>query len=759
MKNKKILIFAAFAVLLSVVFACPSAAQKPAVKIRLLNGDGNILYCNFESVDAYANAWLENNDTETEGALISVVYKDDRLYDINYDRVTVPKGTSEVNSRGSVNIPPDSTAKVMFWAIPGMRPLGDVYRYVSKPHIPSLSGEYISLSSYDEKTQEAVAYMNSKINGKAITDFYATLYDADTSCFYSSTSGKYAYGYHPNIEATAQILNFVQEAAGNISIKNHLSLEQRRKMLQYVTDMYDPTDGYFYHTDAPKGVASTARISRDLDWAKKYILPYCGTNFNDFVKKYPNTGMLLMAAPQSGEMTDLERIAAFETVEEFVDFLELRWTENENAGKSPYALGDTFGGYAKAAREKGDEYYRAICNFVISKQNTDTGLWGEDVSYTSVSAAMKFAGFFKGADLPYQHYDKMVDSCIKVMLSDEDVQYIVYIWNPLSAMKQAMDTFSAVGQSIPLDFRGKVIVAMPEIIYKSMEKIEKFAKPDGGFSYEKEAGSNSIIGMNTGLGLFESDVDGTGKIRGVRSAVYDLLFLYHTQLIDEETVDSFFSKLGNAQPTVKNTNIPYTNNFEQYEINENEKPYDFVESIKDNQGSVRIIKDPKDSDRCLEVKSGLYSRTLTRCGGFSLASENGEVQTVEFDLMLEKNKAHYYYLTMGLTAVRLYVEGTGNSETFSLRYFTGTSYGSSTKITSLSYDTWHRIKVEYLPKGIDDTVVNVYIDGAGPFEIGYYNGDNAAALPKKSIACFSVSAATQTTGRLYIDNIRAYVTT
>lgn len=747
--QRKILCIVLVFVMINLLPSIQAAEDTAVSAMHFVDENGEKLLYNREDESGYPYIKVSGSGGS---AIVSTILYNGSGDAISFDADVWNYKSGEDEYKGSrILVPEGYRAKLIIIGKESIKPLNLSYTY---PFMYQGSG-YVSLNEYDTEIKDAITFMDSKLS-REILDFYSTLYDRDTGMFYACTSGRETYGIHPNIECTSQILNFVQES-GSVHPRDYLSDEQKGKMIAFMEEMYNPDDGKFYHPDAPKGVATTGRISRDQEWAKKYILPYAGTSYSAFVSNY-NEKYGVSATLSADEADDFQRIAACTSVEEYVMFLEEKWSANEAAGNSPYKLGDSFGGYGSEAAKKGSEYYKAHCNFLIDKQNPETGLWGDGADYKAVSAAMKFAGCFKGAGVSYRYYDKMIDSCIKALLSDEDVEYIVYIWNPISAMKQAKQSFTAVGEKVPYDFMEKIVKNAPDIIYAAMEKIQKFKKPDGGYSYEPHQATSAIQSMVCGLGLYESDVDGTGKLRGVREDMYTLLSLKNTDFLTKEDVQGFFDKINTMAPNVKNTNKTYQNDFEHYDTTLSDKPDEWMEHVYNSSGSVKAVKDPIEGDKCIRFKGIKGSRTSGKIGGFSLMSEQGQVQTIEFDIMVKNNSAKpIYYINLGNNAVRLYVYGSGS--TVSLAHVNGaTGWGKTFKTCDVN--KWYKVRVEYLPKGIDDTNVKIYVDGEVQSGVSSYYGYGLSPQikPKKSIAGFSVTGLNDMTGgEVYIDNLRAYV--
>lgn len=769
--NKRIVSAVLSAAMLS-AFPISAAQSCEVEKIRLFDNAGNIVYYNYEEISAKPKIFVNNSGEAFDTKAIIAKFENERLCEVKISPVTVPKGEGEAEVDDEIILSTDCEVRVALLKQNSFMLSGDMYFYKSVPDIPAQSGGYASLSGYSRELRKAVEKLDGSINGKNILDFYASLYDADTGMFYSCTSGKYSYGFHPNIEATSQIYDFVR-GAGNLpdgGISQRLSEDQKKKMLAFLTDMYDPETGNFYHPDAPKvstadrAKATSARISRDLSWAKKYILPYCGLTFAQFKASYPNTATLLSASTLAEESVTasnvLDKYKAASTVEECTAVVEAYWTNTIAGGSHPYSMGDTFGGISSAASAKGSEYYKALAEFVVSKQNSETGLWGDGVNVRSASAAMKFAGFFKGIGEGYRYYDKMIENCAKVVLSDEvpNPNYIVYIWNPLSCMQQARNNFEKLG-AVPKDFDERVIAVMPDVIDKALEKIERFKKYDGGYSYEPDGAGEAIQSMPSGLGLCESDVDGTGKIRGVKTAVYSLLSLKSSAFLSSADISEFFTKLQNAQPTVKNTNKTFEENFESYQ--EGTKPPSIAEIKTKEAPFVKTTENPSGAGQSLEIYTVNGDMTKMHMGGFSLATLTGQEQIIEFDLYVPSGGGQYYYITYDLysegssTPCRLLFDATGNESTFGLYY--QKLYKENTKAVNLSYNTWHNIKLSYLPRGIENSIVTLTIDNSEVKTIDYYHGKVYENEPKKTISRIAFTALNSATGSIYVDNFKAYV--
>ena len=108
--------------------------------------------------------------------------------------------------------------------------------------------------------------------------WYAGLYDPEIGGFYFSNSARDTEGFLPDIESTAQALNFITEISGICkgedkgefpitTIPPHLA----EKISNFAYNLQDE-DGYFYHPQWGKDVSST-RKGRDCGWSWRMITP------------------------------------------------------------------------------------------------------------------------------------------------------------------------------------------------------------------------------------------------------------------------------------------------------------------------------------------------------------------------------------------------------------------------------------------------------------------------------------------------------
>ena len=108
--------------------------------------------------------------------------------------------------------------------------------------------------------------------------WYASLYDPEIGGFYFSNSARDTEGFLPDIESTAQAVNFIacmsgicgKEEDGDYPI-THFPKNLSDKICNFAYNLQDE-DGYFYHPQWGKDV-SAPRRGRDCGWAWRMITP------------------------------------------------------------------------------------------------------------------------------------------------------------------------------------------------------------------------------------------------------------------------------------------------------------------------------------------------------------------------------------------------------------------------------------------------------------------------------------------------------
>lgn len=378
-----------------------------------------------------------------------------------------------------------------------------------------------------EEQNKAFAEIEDQLGGSAteilkmIYDLYgselyiwlANLYDPDIGGFYYSNSARNTLGYLPDIESTVQGLRILENSGMSESFNNSwvniISDEQKAQLLAFAQGLQSPDDGYFYHPQWGNSISSS-RKGRDHGWARQLIEDLGAEPL------YPyGADRTTSVTPTKAMLTDKLGASCVEAVAKVISskveatafdvsskeaFEEFLSGVNSNS----YSIGNVLNSNTSIIKKAG------LWNFMIDylkEHQYPNGLWEKEVSYNSVNGLMKMCTFF-GNDFP--NAEAAIDSTISIMLRDmdEELEAIVFVYNPWVAIYNVMGSCSAAKQK---ELREMLIARAPEIFNKTYQKLGAFRKADGGFSYLVESSSSTSQGELVAVpGSPESDINATG---------------------------------------------------------------------------------------------------------------------------------------------------------------------------------------------------------------------------------------------------------
>ena len=147
------------------------------------------------------------------------------------------------------------------------------YNYVQELRDKRIESSLNSLTNkFGEETVKALKDLYSMYSYEDYI-WLADLWCPETGGFYFSNSARNTEGYLPDLESTAQALNYL-ENAGMISrdaLSAYLPEEMREKLANFVVNLQSDVDGYFYHPQWGASVSSS-RKGRDLTWATELLV-------------------------------------------------------------------------------------------------------------------------------------------------------------------------------------------------------------------------------------------------------------------------------------------------------------------------------------------------------------------------------------------------------------------------------------------------------------------------------------------------------
>lgn len=376
--------------------------------------------------------------------------------------------------------------------------------------------------------------------------WYASLYDPEIGGFYFSNSARDTEGFLPDIESTAQAINFITEISGICKGENNgqypittLPTHLAEKISNFAYNLQDK-DGYFYHPQWGKDVTATRR-GRDCGWSWRMITP--------LGKKTKYLRVTERRGRTDVEITLPDYLQSIDLFKEWVMGLELKTRS--------YSIGNLINSTASQIIAAGPEYVKILVDHLNESQYPENGLWQPEVNYDSVNGLMKlgitYPGF--GATLPYP--EKSFESARTVIMSDEPVTFGCQFYNSWAALRSALTSLEMLGEEEKLErMRADLRQNAAAMIKKTGEKMLKTRCDDGNFAYfSADSGqycNNSQGAKVSPYGIREADVNGNGcSTRGPLRYMFAAFGIDMPPIFTPEDAEFVFELMSARTPVVK----------------------------------------------------------------------------------------------------------------------------------------------------------------------------------------------------------------
>ena len=404
------------------------------------------------------------------------------------------------------------------------------------------------VSGWDDRWAEATAVLGENsvdmlknlydCFGEDVYSWVAGLYDPDAGAFYYAGSALAYEGVSPDVESTCQALKIIYnsgmvDAYGSSigpALNAALPEDMKADIVAFVQSLESEADGYFYHPQWGEQITDD-RKGRDLQWSLQ-ILGWFGAE-----PLYPSAIDRLKDSAATEAVSKVLATATgahpdrFKSAENLVAYLEDVMDSDDDgfiSAKESYNSGHQVASQSEQIKAAGlldvccdyfDSLQKAIYDRQVAAGQTPSGLWSDEVSYNSISGFFKISVLYSAANRGISYVDRVVDSAISCVLSEEDANQAVFVYNPWAALGEAMSgakNANAIaereGRALPYDMNelyGKVRAKLTDMLAATIEKCAVFKKEDGGFSYNVDQSAPKIQGVYASLGLPEGDVNAT----------------------------------------------------------------------------------------------------------------------------------------------------------------------------------------------------------------------------------------------------------
>ncbi|UOE93051.1 prenyltransferase/squalene oxidase repeat-containing protein [Alkalihalobacillus sp. LMS39] len=277
-----------------------------------------------------------------------------------------------------------------------------------------------------------------------IFQWLASQYDKRSGGFYYAQSSIDDEYLSPDIESTAQALNILQRN----ELLDNLPEQMKEQLINFFQKKQDNSSGYFYDVN-PLMKQDEVMVHRALSYAVGSLRRLGASPL------YP-LPIASEAAPPY-----VKSIEAYRKQWDTINF------SNSWRGCDRFATSCVY--MEEIPENKQKRFVNEAVQYLLERQNKETGLWGEGSLYVQLSGTFKLYTFFSKYQIPFPHKEKIYQS-ILTCLRTEHAEDMCYIRNPI-------DLLSYMDVEIP----EKELVEILTITFENMSKLKR---SDGGFSRE-----------------------------------------------------------------------------------------------------------------------------------------------------------------------------------------------------------------------------------------------------------------------------------
>ena len=425
------------------------------------------------------------------------------------------------------------------------------------------------------------------IYDKSIVEWFANLYDPKIGGYYYSNSARDNEPFRPDSESTLQALAVITRSgmAGKGRGYHDVIPEwMKKQLIRFIKGLQDP-NGFFYHPqwDRAETDRNISRRGRDLMWSTAILRTLGSAPTYDAPNGAKGDGILPDgsrvepadtrkedkgdAAPTAKNEANEACAPHFESRESYIAYLDGLLAEKRSL--SFYSIGNQLIAEMpqllrrdELLSESGADYRfkDILIEWLNAHQNPETGHWEKDNNgYLGVNGLLKIACIYNdaAAELPYA--DRAAESAIAAIILDEPIGAVVDIYNTWFAVQLILKNMRAYGSSSVIDgvmldgnaradrtVRNLRAIAAPAI-RKTKEKILRFKKPDGSFSYCPDYPAPTSQGMYVCIAKqYEGDVNASNiSTTGLVGFIYEALELidHMVPLFGKEELELYLSIL------------------------------------------------------------------------------------------------------------------------------------------------------------------------------------------------------------------------
>ena len=609
-----------------------------------------------------------------------------------------------------------------------------------------------------------------------------------TGGFYFSNSARDTVGFLPDVESTLQALGLLAALGMGSDYATLLPEWMGDKIAEFTVNLQDP-DGFFYHPQWGKAIA-VSRRSRDLNWSKNILEKY------GVKSKYPladsgavatSSGLTVrlggssVAAVSKLVMAEGEAFIPdhLKTLEAFKDYLENTLDFYNKA----YPAGNELGSQSSQIAARGQEYVDAMFEHMDKAQN-ENGTWHSTPGYYAINGLMKISGIYKNFGREIKNADKAALACFDAIMSEDNPGGIVDVWNAWVAISYVLENvklFAENGAEKEAEIRALVIKNSAGAITATRDKVVKFSRDDGSYSYVQTGNCTHSQSAPVAVpGHSEGDVNGcmiaTTQMIGFMFSVLNMNS-YKPQLCGQREKAIMLDMIDELSPVNKLSGAVDMSgeplDFDYDDIGETPE-YDGISSVIGNgaNGStVKVTDDPRGNGNVLSFNTEpqsydkvnfMHMGTSTRASCivftaemcFRSATVTNDFIRIEMGENIDSTGAYRLsFRPMTDGSIGIYDNSSAYVDNCMVNYL-----GESVDIGE-----WFKLRIEYYPgEATAETVrAKVYFNdkllSISDNYFDYYGKKfTDSGSPMKTPSLTRIQALTSTDAEILLDNVHAY---
>lgn len=389
--------------------------------------------------------------------------------------------------------------------------------------------DYIN-AKRDEARERFFTDIESRLGGEATseirrlyalfgTDTYtwlANLYDPITGGFYYSNSARDTLGYLPDLESTWQAVRHLRDRGMFADYGNDMSLglpeEIKNAIISFTQGLQSSEDGYFYHPQWSE--VNDSRLGRDLTWATNMLAALGSAPLYDAPNRGGASSVSLLTSPLgTSRALAASKVVSTAATKDYLSSID-KWDQYLNELKiteNSYSAGNKLNAIYGEIKAAGTEYVDHLISYLDNTQNPENGLWESTVSYQSVNGLMKISSTYEALErkMNETRLEAALESAITVALNPElpASAGIVFVYNPWVSMSNVLADATKEDRKA---LEKLITDRADQLISVTAEKLIKFYKDDGSFSYHELYSASTSQSMPVALpNTKEGDVNAT----------------------------------------------------------------------------------------------------------------------------------------------------------------------------------------------------------------------------------------------------------